>query len=76
MNCEQVLRHFKGRKVDIAAAITTDREPVTRQTVNGWFARNTIPLDQQIKLEVATGGKLRADLSTEQRRALKSRAAA
>lgn len=59
MNCSELLRHYKT-KVAIAEAGGVDR-----QVVHGWFERGKVPLDQQTKYEVATGGLLKADVSDE-----------
>lgn len=40
-----------------------------RQRVHGWKGRERIPTDDQIAYEVATGGKLRADIPQEIRAA-------
>lgn len=59
MTPTQLLRHYKT-KVAIAEAIGVDK-----QVVQGWFERDRVPLDQQTKLEVATAGELKADVSDE-----------
>lgn len=59
MSPSALLRHYKT-KVAIAEAGGVDR-----QVVQGWFDRGRVPLDQQTKYEVATGGELKADVSDE-----------
>lgn len=54
MKYRDLVKHF-GSEADAARAIKRNR-----QTVNRWKKR--IPLDEQIKIEVLTGGELRADL--------------
>jgi hypothetical protein len=69
MSPAQLLKHF-GTKVAIAAAAG-----VQRQHVQGWFDRKSVPIEQQIKLEVASGGILKADVSDEFREIVRSAAA-
>lgn len=64
------LLKFYGTKTAIARAIGTQK-----QAVHGWFLRDTVPLEAQTKFEVATNGKLRADVSPEFRRVVRGRAA-
>src|SRR5262245_44049789 len=64
MNCTELLQHY-GTKAAIARACG-----VTDQHVHGWFQRNTVPLPHQMKLEVDSGGGLRADVSDEYRQLL------
>jgi hypothetical protein len=59
MSPSQLLKHY-GSKTAIA-----DAGGVDRQVVHGWFERGRVPLDQQTKYEVATDGKLKADVSDE-----------
>ena len=62
MKPNDLLKIFDS-KSDIARAAG-----VNRQVVHGWFLRDTVPLEQQIKLEVATRGALLADISAEFRK--------
>lgn len=41
---------------------------VSRQRVNGWKNRKTVPLDMQIQAEIASGRRLRADIPDQIRR--------
>ena len=59
MSPSELLNHY-STKAAIAAAVGTDR-----QAVHGWFERGRVPLDQQMKFEVATGGALKADVGEE-----------
>ncbi len=59
MTPAQLLKHY-GTKAAIAEAADIDR-----QVVQGWFERDRVPLDQQTKFEVHTGGALKADVSDE-----------
>lgn len=70
MTPKQLLDHF-GTKVAIAEALGADK-----QRVQGWFDRKKVPMDQQIKLEVATGGVLKADVGDEFREIVARDAAA
>lgn len=54
---------FYGSQDALARAIG-----VKQPTVSGWGEYP--PLDRQIDIEVATGGRLKADLTEEQRRVL------
>lgn len=65
-----LLRHYKS-KTAIAQAGGVDR-----QVVQGWFDRGRVPLDQQTKYEVDTGGVLKADVSPEFREVVMRGAAA
>lgn len=59
MTPHALLRHYKS-KAAIAKAGDVDR-----QAVHGWFERGRVPLEQQTKYEVDTGGKLKADVTDE-----------
>lgn len=60
---------FYGSQDALAKAIG-----VKQPTVSGWGENP--PLPRQIDIEVATGGKLKADLTEEQRRVLSAGQAA
>jgi hypothetical protein len=62
MTPNDLLNHFT-RKADIARAAG-----VARQTVHGWFLSGSVPIDAQMRLEVATGGRCLADVSDDFRR--------
>jgi hypothetical protein len=59
MSPSELIAHYKT-KAAVADAIGVDR-----QVVQGWFERGKVPLEQQTKLEVATDGRLKADVSEE-----------
>jgi len=56
MNYEQLEKHF-GSQVEIQRALGVKH----RQTVNKW-KRAGVPLDWQVKAEIASDGELKADL--------------
>lgn len=68
MTCDEALSHF-GTKAEIAR-----QAGVHRAVVQGWFERGTIPLHPQMKLEVASGGALLADVDPEFRRVVREAA--
>lgn len=53
---DDLISHYKTES-DAARAID-----VPRQTVHRWKKVGAVPLEQQVKYEVATNGELRADL--------------
>ena len=53
---DDLISHYKTES-DAARAID-----VPRQTVHRWKKTGGVPLEQQVKYEVATGGTLKADL--------------
>jgi len=55
MTLKQLHRYY-GSQVEIGRALG-----LSRATVNQWFRRNNIPLGRQYQIELATGGKLKAD---------------
>ena len=57
MSPSDLLAHYKT-KVEIAKAGGVDK-----QVVQGWFERDSVPLNHQTTYEVATGGALKADVS-------------
>lgn len=59
MSPSELLKHYKT-KIAIAEAGNVDR-----QVVQGWFDRDSVPLNQQTKYEVETAGRLKADISAE-----------
>lgn len=63
MTYDDLLKHF-GSEVEIQRALELEH----RQTVNKWKGMKRIPTDHQIKAEVVTGGKLKADLPPEIRK--------
>jgi hypothetical protein len=70
MKITAVLKDFHDSPTELGNAIGRDR-----QVVQGWIERGNIPLDGQIDIEVATKGKHRSELTDEQRKALKRKAA-
>ena len=62
MTCNQVLRKY-GFKSAIAHALNIDR-----QVVQGWYDRGNIPLEPQMRLEVLSRGKLKADVGEDFRK--------
>ena len=54
MKIEQVIKHF-GTQVALAQALGV-RQP----TISNWRTRGRIPLVQQLRIEVLSGGKLKA----------------
>ena len=54
MKYRDLVKHF-GSEADAARAINKNR-----QTVNRW--KKAIPLDEQVRIEVLTGGALKAKL--------------
>lgn len=69
MTPNELLKHY-GTKADIGRAAGVDR-----QVVHGWFERGSVPLDHQTSFEVATDGKLKADVSEEFRKVVQQNAA-
>jgi hypothetical protein len=65
MTYDDLLDEFKSE-----AAIQRALGIKHRQTVNKWKEMDRIPTDHQITAEVVTRGKLKADLSDEQRRVI------
>lgn len=59
MTPKQLLKHYET-KVAIADAAGVDK-----QVVQGWFDRDSVPLNHQTTLEVTTGGALKADVSEQ-----------
>lgn len=53
---DDLISHYKTES-DAARAID-----VPRQTVHRWKKAGVVPLEQQVKYEVASNGNLRADL--------------
>lgn len=51
---------FFSTQIEAARAIG-----VSKQAISSWIRRKKIPIDQQIKLEIASKGKLRADVPDE-----------
>ena len=64
MTYDDLIAHY-GTRAQAAAALGLDR-----QVLHGWQSRGSIPLEQQLKYELATGGALKADLSPELRKVL------
>lgn len=62
MDYDDLIDHYKS-EADAGRAIG-----VGRQTVHRWAETKKIPLDQQCKYEVASRGKLKADIPPELRR--------
>lgn len=56
MTYDELITHY-GNPAAAAAAIGLDR-----QVAYGWKVRGGIPLEQQCKYEVESGGKLKADI--------------
>lgn len=56
MTYDDLIEHY-GNESDAARALG-----VPRQTVHRWKKAGTVPLEQQVKYEVASEGKLKADL--------------
>lgn len=63
MTPDDLLTHYHTQA---AAAAAINRN---RQTVHEWCKAGRLPLDAQVDWEVATAGKLRADLPDEVRNA-------
>lgn len=57
MTPDQVIKHFRTQAA-AAAAIG-----VSQPAVSNWVTRGAVPLISQLRLEAATGGKLKADRS-------------
>jgi DNA-binding transcriptional regulator YdaS (Cro superfamily) len=55
MKIEKVLQYY-GTQMAAARALS-----VTQPTIANWVARGRIPALQQLRIERATGGKLRAE---------------
>ncbi len=56
MNIEQLTRHY-GTQAKAAEAIE-----VTPQAVSKWKDQGAIPIEYQIRWEIESGGKVKADL--------------
>ena len=61
MTYDQLISYY-GTPAKAASARGLDR-----QLLHGWKTRGSIPIEQQIEYEVASGGALRADLPAEVR---------
>ena len=59
MSPAALLRFYK-RKIEIARAAGVDK-----QVVQGWFKSGAVPLNHQIKFEVATNGHLKSDVGKD-----------
>lgn len=58
MSPKQVLEYFKAKNVsDLAVKL---HKPAS--TVHEWFQRDRVPRAVQYELQIATGGKLRANV--------------
>jgi DNA-binding transcriptional regulator YdaS (Cro superfamily) len=55
MDINKVIKHF-GSQVALAKAISA-----TQPAISNWKKRNKIPALQQLRIEAATGGKVKAD---------------
>jgi hypothetical protein len=65
MTKTQAIKHF-GTQVALAKALD-----LQQSTIAGW--KEEPPLHQQIRIEVVTGGALKADLTDEERQILADR---
>lgn len=61
MNYDDLIAHYET-EAEAARAIGVDR-----QVVHRWQEKKFVPLAQQCKFEVASGGKLKADIPDELR---------
>lgn len=57
MTPDQVIKHFRTQAA-AAAAIG-----ISQPSISNWVTRGAVPPLSQLKLEAATGGKLKADRS-------------
>ncbi len=57
MTMDEVLSFYRHKQSNVAAAIN-----ITRNAVSRWYINDSIPYDRQCQLQIASKGKLKADL--------------